>query len=157
MKMTLHEEPTLISTFFIGATLMGVNAMDVQEVVQLSTLTPVYGAEDYIAGIINLRGQIVTVVDLRRRLEIEIQEDRIAHDIFIVASMGENIGLLVDAAADVIPADLDNLDPLPANMSMIQQKFLQGICQNEARPIAILNVNAILATEQDETSNPSSR
>jgi purine-binding chemotaxis protein CheW len=153
----IHEEPTLISTFHIGGTLMGVNAMDVQEVVQLNTLTPVYGAEEYIAGIINLRGQIVTVVDLKRRLDIEKQRDRAAHDIFIVSSLGENIGLLVDAAADVIPVDLDNLDPMPANMSMAQQKFLKGICQSEARPIAILDINAVLATEQNETSNSRSR
>jgi purine-binding chemotaxis protein CheW len=152
-----HEEPTLVSTFHIGSTLLGVNAMDVQEVVQLNILTPVHHADEYIAGIINLRGQIVTVVDLRCRLDIGTPEDRRAHDIFIVSSRGENIGLLVDEAADVIPADLDHLDPLPANMSAVQQKFLYGICQNEGRPIAILNVDATLSTEQDEPASPGSR
>lgn len=153
-----HEEPTLVSTFLIGSTLLGVNAMDVQEVVQLNVLTPVHRADDYIAGIINLRGQIVTVVNLQRRLEIETVETyNKAQDIFIVSSHGENIGLLVDKAADVIPADLDDLDPLPANMSMTQQKYLQGICQNEARPIAILNIDALLATEQNDAANPGSR
>jgi purine-binding chemotaxis protein CheW len=153
-----HEEPTLVSTFLIGSTLLGVNAMDVQEVVQLNVLTPVHRADDYIAGIINLRGQIVTVVNLQRRLEIETVETyNKAQDIFIVSSHGENIGLLVDEAADVIPADLDDLDPLPANMSMTQQKYLQGICQNEARPIAILNIDALLATEQNDAANPGSR
>ena len=152
-----HEEPTLVSTFCIGSTLLGVNAMDVQEVVQLNILTPVHRADEYIAGIINLRGQIVTVVDLKRRLEIETREDHPAHDIFIVSSQGENIGLLVDQAGDVIPADLDKLDPLPANMSATQQRFLQGICQSEARPIAILNIDAVLTTEQHETANPGSR
>jgi purine-binding chemotaxis protein CheW len=155
--MPLHEEPTLVSTFYIGATLFGVNAMDVQEVVQLNHLTPVHHASDYIAGIINLRGQIVTVVNLQRRLEIEAQVNLPARDIFIVSSQGENIGLLVDEAADVIPGDLDDLDPLPANMSAAQQKFLQGICQSETRPIAILNINAVLAMEQDETASFGSR
>jgi purine-binding chemotaxis protein CheW len=151
--MMLHEEPTLVSTFCIGATLLGVNAMDVQEVIQLNILTSVHRAEDYIAGIINLRGQIVTVVDLRRKLGIEIQQERQAHDIFIVSSRGENIGLLVDEAADVIPADLDQLDPLPANMSVAQHKYLKGICRNQARPIVILNIDAVLKVEQDETAN----
>lgn len=155
--MMLYEESTLVSTFHIGSTLLGVNAMDVQEVIQLNILTPVHQADDYIAGIINLRGQIVTVVDLRRRLEIEAGAFHKAQDIFIVSSHGENIGLLVDKAADVIPADLDNLDPLPANMRMIQQKYLQGICQSEARPIAILNIDALLATEQNDAANSSSR
>ena len=155
--MTLHDEPTLVSTFYIGATLLGVNAMDVQEVVQLSHLTPVHHASDYIAGIINLRGQIVTVVNLRCRLEIEAEVEHQTRDIFIVASQGENIGLLVDEAADVIPADLDRLAPLPANMSQAQQKFLRGICQGETRPIAILNIDAALNMEQDETASPGSR
>lgn len=145
--MPIQEESTLVSTFYIGGTLMGVNAMNVQEVVQLSSLTPVHHASDYIAGIINLRGQIVTVVNLNRRLEIDLLEDRSARDIFIVSSNGENIGLLVDEAADVIPADMDNLAPLPANMSITQQKFLKGICQSESRPIAILDINSVLLVE----------
>lgn len=153
----LHEEPTLVSTFHIGSTLLGVNAMTVQEVVQLNRLTPVHRAEDYIAGIINLRGQIVTVVDLRRRLEIDPDGIHSAQDIFIVSSYDENIGLLVDEAADVIPADLDTLDPLPANMSPTQQRYLLGICQNETRPIAILNIDALLATEQHDPANSGSR
>ena len=145
--MPIQEEPTLVSTFYIGGTLMGVNAMNVQEVVQLSSLTPVHHASDYIAGIINLRGQIVTVVNLNRRLEIDLLDDQSARDIFIVSSHGENIGLLVDEAADVIPADMDNLAPLPANMSITQQKFLKGICKSEARPIAILDINSVLLVE----------
>jgi purine-binding chemotaxis protein CheW len=145
--MPIQEESTLVSTFYIGGTLMGVNAMNVQEVVQLSSLTPVHHASDYIAGIINLRGQIVTVVNLNRRLEIDFLGDQSARDIFIVSSNGENIGLLVDEAADVIPADMDNLAPLPANMSITQQKFLKGICQGESRPIAILDINSVLLVE----------
>ncbi|HQV62884.1 MAG TPA: chemotaxis protein CheW [Anaerolineales bacterium] len=145
--MPLQEEPTLVSTFYVGGTLMGVDAMKVQEVVQLSSLTPVHHASDYIAGIINLRGQIVTVVDLKCRLEIDQLDDQPARDIFIVSSHGENIGLLVDEAADVIPADMDNLAPLPANMSAVQQKFLKGICQSEIRPIAILDINSVLSVD----------
>jgi purine-binding chemotaxis protein CheW len=151
--MPQAEEPTLISTFYVGGTLMGVNAMDVQEVVQFSSLTPVHHASDYISGIINLRGQIVTVVDLKRRLEIDDQDDQSARDIFIVSSQGENIGLMVDEAADVIPADMDNLAPLPANMSLVQQKFLKGICQSEIPPIAILDINSVLNMEEDETAS----
>lgn len=145
--MPLQEEPTLVSTFYVGGTLMGVNAMNVQEVVQLSSLTPVHHASGYIAGIINLRGQIVTVVDLKCRLEIDQLDGQPARDIFIVSSHGENIGLLVDEAADVIPADMDNLAPLPANMSAVQQKFLKGICQSEIRPIAILDTNSVLSVD----------
>lgn len=155
--MPLQEEPTLVSTFYIGGTLMGVNAMNVQEVVQLHNLTPVHHASDYIAGIINLRGQIVTVVDLQRRLEIDQLDTRSARDIFIVSSHGENIGLLVDEASDVISADMDNLAPLPANMSLTQQKFLKGICQSEIRPIAILDVNSLLSMEEDETASSGRR
>lgn len=151
--MSLKEESTLVSTFYIGGTLMGVNAMLVQEVIQLSSLTPVHHASDYIAGIINLRGQIVTVVNLKHRLEIDLLDDQPALDIFIVSSHGENIGLLVDEAADVIPADMDNLAPLPANMSINQQKFLKGICQSEIRPIAILDINSVLNVEEDEAAS----
>ncbi len=151
--MQQQEELALISTFHVGGTLMGVNSMNVQEVVPLSSLTPVHHASDFIAGIINLRGQIVTVIDLKRRLEITQKMDVPARDIFIVSFQGENIGLLVDEAADVIPADLDKLAPLPANMSQTQKKFLKGICQSEIPPIVILDINSILNVEEDETAS----
>ncbi|HMZ08753.1 MAG TPA: chemotaxis protein CheW [Anaerolineales bacterium] len=155
--MKIQEELTLVSTFYVGGTLMGVNAMNVQEVVQLNNLTPVHHASPYIAGIINLRGQIVTVVNLKERLEITPLEDQAAREIFIVSVQGENIGLLVDEAADVIPADLESLAPLPANMSAKQQRFLKGVFQNETRPIAILDINPILDVEEDESASLSSR
>ncbi|HNA89429.1 MAG TPA: hypothetical protein PK989_08990, partial [Anaerolineales bacterium] len=69
----------------------------------------------------------------------------------------ENIGLLGDEAADVIPADLESLAPLPANMSAKQQRFLKGVFQNETRPIAILDINPILDVEEDESASLSSR
>jgi len=155
--MKIQEELTLVSTFYVGGTLMGVNAMNVQEVVQLNNLTPVHHASPYIAGIINLRGQIVTVVNLKERLEITPLEDQAAREIFIVSVQGENIGLLVDEAADVIPADLESLAPLPANMSAKQQRFLKGVFQNETRPIAILDINPILDVEEDESASLGSR
>jgi len=155
--MKIQEELTLVSTFYVGGTLMGVNAMNVQEVVQLNNLTPVHHASPYIAGIINLRGQIVTVVNLKERLEITPLEDQVAREIFIVSVQGENIGLLVDEAADVIPADLESLAPLPANMSAKQQRFLKGVFQNETRPIAILDINPILDVEEDESASLGSR
>lgn len=154
--MMQQEEPTLVSTFYVGGTLMGVDAMQVQEVVPLASLTRVHHASEHIAGIINLRGQIVTVVDLNCRLGISGQGHS-SRDIFIVSSMGENIGLMVDEAADVIPADLNSLAPLPANMSQTQQKFLKGICQSEIPPIAILDINAVLKVEEDESSSPGRR
>ena len=152
--MQTEDELALVSTFNLGEALFGIDTLQVQEVIPFSVLTPVYHAPDSILGILNLRGQIVTVLDLARRLEIDLDENRPANHILIVTWRGEHVGLLVDQAADVIPVDLDGLVDAPLNVSAAQRKCIQGISQAGARPVAILDVNSVLDEEENETANP---
>lgn len=152
-----EDEPALVSAFYVGDGLYGINTMEVQEVVTLKKLTTVHHAPSYISGIINLRGQIVTVLDLAARLEIEREENSSDRYIMIVAWNSENVGLIVDSVADTIQADSDQLLPLPANINGVQQKFLKGICQAGSHPIAILDINAVLNGDEDEATSSGSR
>jgi len=145
-----ENDSELISTFYAQGLLCGVNTNVVQEVVAVSNITPVHHASDYISGIINLRGQIVTVIDLARRLKMQAENAPPGEYILIIASQGEHIGLLVDSVSDVIPIDLSDLIPPPANISAYQKQFIKGFSQVDNRPMAILNTAAILDDERDE-------
>jgi purine-binding chemotaxis protein CheW len=151
-----EEGTTLISTFHLGDALFGIDALEVQEVVPLSKLTLVHHANEYISGIINLRGQIVTVLNLASKLDIERSTEQPARHILIVTWRGEHIGLLVDSVADVVPAEMERLAPSPANVSAVQQKFIKGVCQADRRLVAVLNLDAVLGEENDEITNPGS-
>jgi len=146
--MQTEKEAALVSVFSLGEAMFGIDALEVQEVVRLTSLTPVHQADETIGGIINLRGQIVTVIDLARRIGMPGGERR---HILIVGWGGEYIGLLVDSVTDVVAAEMDDLEPSPANISAEQQKFFKGVCHAASRLVAVLNLDAVLAEEIDET------
>ena len=146
--MSIENESALVSVFSLGDAMFGINALEVQEVVRLNTLTPVHHADETISGIINLRGQIVTVIDLARRVGLQGGERR---HILIVSWGGEYIGLLVDSVTDVVPAEMDEMEPSPANVSREQQKYFKGVCRADQTLVAVLDLEAVLAEDYNET------
>jgi len=145
-----REKQTLdLSTFLVGETVCGMDILKVQEINKLMDMTVVPQAPEYVRGILNLRGQIVTVIDLGKKIglgETEIQPE--ARNI-IVNTPGEHVGLLVREISDVVPVDSDKIDPPPANMRGIQGKFFTGIYKTDKTLIGILDVDEILRLTQN--------
>ena len=154
--MTPQEDAALVSTFYIGNALFGIDTLNVQEVISLGAMTPVHHAPDYIAGIMNLRGQIVTIVDLAKKTEMETERESLNRHIIIVNWRGEYVGLLVDEMGEVFPADLDNLAPSPANIGQAQNRFLKGVFPAGSRLAAVFDINSVLDEEEDEITRPGS-
>ena len=148
--MKVDDESALVSTFRLGDALFGIETLVVQEVVPLGRMTPVHHAPAYISGIINLRGQIVTVIDLTRKLGLDENEGRTTWHILIVVWQGEHIGLKVDSVADVVSADMEDLQPLPANIRAADQKYFRGVCQAGHNLVAVLNLDSVLSEEANE-------
>jgi len=143
-----EQDAALVSVFALGDALFGIPALEVQEVVQLEGLTLVHHAHETISGILNLRGQIVTVFDLAKR--VGMQGEGKQH-ILIVRWQDENIGLLVDKVLDVLEADLEDLQPPPANVSAEQQQYFKGVCKAGGWLVALLDLDKLLTEEPHET------
>jgi purine-binding chemotaxis protein CheW len=145
MKLaTLSNQNILAATFMLGPATFGVDTAQVQEVVRLGNLTPVHDAPPDIVGIRNLRGRIVTVIDLRIRLDLGRVPPGPESRIFIVEGQGEPIGLLVDQVADTIDVSPADLHPAPSNVNGVQSRHLRGVCRHGARLVALLDLAAIL-------------
>jgi purine-binding chemotaxis protein CheW len=136
---------SLVSTFYIADALCGVDTASVQEVIAVGGVTKVHHAPDYIKGVINLRGKIVTIIDLSRKLELPQSDVTTDSRIFIVEWQDEFCGRLVDAVADVVAVDLDTLRPSPANIGAVQGKYFQGVCHPDKDLVAILDLDAVLS------------
>ncbi len=139
-----------LSTFYIGDALCGMDILKVQEINKLMEMTKVPQAPEYVTGILNLRGQIVTIIDLGKKLglgETDLGDD--PRNI-IVNAPGEHIGLLVRQISDVAAADPDKIESPPANMNGIQGKYFTGVYKTEDRLIGILDVEEVLKTESDK-------
>jgi purine-binding chemotaxis protein CheW len=138
------DEPQLVATFFLGDAVFGVRADEVQEVVRPGDITPVHEAPDYVVGIRNLRGRVVTVVDLAMRLDLGKELLGPESRILIFDWQSEPIGLLVDRMGDTISAGAAQMEPSPANVNGVQARNLRGVFRGAERLVAILNLAAAL-------------
>jgi purine-binding chemotaxis protein CheW len=130
-------EKSQYCTFWVDGLFFGVGVECVQEVLRYQQLTAVPSAPEAIQGLINLRGQIVTAVDLRCRLGLPPRpEDALPMNV-IVGSRGEVVSLLVDDIGDVIDTSGFELEPAPANVPSVVQDVVHGVL---ALPDSILLV-----------------
>jgi purine-binding chemotaxis protein CheW len=138
------SQTMLLATFFVRDALCALDAAGIQEVIRLGPLTRVRHAPEAVAGIVNLRGKIVTVIDLSLRLgsakTVPSHESRI----FVMEDGNEFIGLLVDRVDEVLEADPGRLQSPPARGTSEHSRFLKGICREGSRVISVLDTASIL-------------
>lgn len=153
------------STFRLGDRLFGLDIMMIREINRILDITPVPHARDHIRGLINLRGQIVTIQDLGHRLglpRLAIGEE--SHNIILktnaeltaarqagsgktFTTSNDLVGFLVDAIGDVVEAEDASIEPPSANVSEAEGRFLSGVIQTEAGLLVLLDVHEVLHGE----------
>jgi purine-binding chemotaxis protein CheW len=137
-------QSTQCVTFYIGDSLLGVPIQQIEEINRLVDLTPVPHGPDYVRGVINLRGEVVTVVDLRTILGLDrIEMTRDTRNV-ILNFDGEHVGMVVDRVADVVTARTDDIDRPPANLSNADGRFYCGVYKLESELMVLLNVEQVL-------------
>jgi len=141
-----------LATFYVDHALCGMDILKVQEINKLMEMTKVPQAPDYMVGILNLRGQIVTIIDLGQKLGLGNVEISNESRNIIINAPGEHVGLLVSRISDVVMADPDRIEPAPANMSGIQGSFFTGVYKTENKLIGILDVKEVLRIESENLS-----
>jgi len=137
-----------LATFYIGDALCGMDILRIQEINKHLKMTKVPQAQEYVTGILNLRGKIVTVIDLG--IKLGLSSTRISEKTrnIIVNSKDEHVGLLVDSIADVVRAYSDKFEPAPANIGGVKGKYFEGVFKTEKSLIGILDVEEVLREEQ---------
>jgi purine-binding chemotaxis protein CheW len=143
-------EDLLVATFQLGSDdgVFGVDATLIQEVVMVGELTPVRHAQAYVAGIRNLRGRIITVIDLCVRLGLGAVEIGPESRILIADWKGEPVGLLVDRVEDAVQVEAGGLEPAPPNLHGVQMQKLLGVFPSGERLAALLDLAAVLDTDE---------
>lgn len=152
------------STFRLGDRMFGLDLMMIREINRILDITPVPHARDHIRGLINLRGQIVTILDLAVRLglpRLDIAEE--SHNIILkthselVTAHGPDngkhtsstdlVGFLVDAIGDVVEADESTIEPPSANVSETEGRFLSGVIKTDSGLLVLLDMHEVLHGE----------
>ena len=137
-------------TFWIDGLFFGVDVDDVQEVLRHQPMTPVPRASEGVRGLINLRGQIVTAIDLRFRLGLPPREaDRLPMNV-IVRSRGEVVSLLVDNIGDVVDTDGLAVEQIPSNLPATVQQVVVAVRPLEDKLLLVLDADRAVEVPDTE-------
>ncbi|MBI4404586.1 MAG: purine-binding chemotaxis protein CheW [Deltaproteobacteria bacterium] len=138
-------ESLLISTFSLKQALYGLSTNQVHEIVRTGEITPVSGSQPFVLGIMNLRGRIITILDLGEKIGLGPCES-LERRILIVDWKDEYLGLVVDSVSDVVEVTTTEIAPAPANVQGIQSIVIEGVAQVNNKLIALLNLEKVLGT-----------
>lgn len=114
----------------------------------MTEIAPVPGVPDYILGIINLRGDVVTVIDGRRRMLLPYREPDDASRIVVIDAGQQNVGILVDSVAEVVQISADAVDPAPAVGNDQTSRFILGVTSRDEGLTILIDLNKLLSDEE---------
>ncbi|CBL45072.1 CheW-like protein [gamma proteobacterium HdN1] len=135
-------------TFRLGGEIYGINVMQIREVLRYTEITPVPGAQYFVLGIINLRGNVVTVVDARRRFGLPDIETTNNTRIMIVETQGLVVGMLVDSVADVTYLRQSEIELTPNVGNDESSKFIQGVCHKNDELLILIDLEKLIEIPQ---------
>jgi len=139
-----HATNGQFATFFVRNLFFGIEVLQVQEVLRYQEMTRVPLAPNLIEGLINLRGQIVTAIDMRRRLRLDPRGPGEFPMNMVVRSDDGAVSLLVDEIGDVLEVGRDLYEPPPENTAPELRELISGVYKLEGRLLLVLNTERVL-------------
>jgi purine-binding chemotaxis protein CheW len=141
------DEQQLV-VFQLGAELYGVEIARVHEIIRLQTVTRVPHAPAFVEGVINLRGKVIPVVDLRRRFGLPLADHTRASRIVVVEIGDQVVGIVVDGVSEVLRVNQATVEPPSPVVAGIDSDYLHGIAKLPERLVILLNLDRVLAREE---------
>jgi purine-binding chemotaxis protein CheW len=134
--------------FSVGEGEYGLELMRVKEVIRMRETTWLPKAPSFVKGIINLRGDVIPIIDLRDKFGLESREDTLQTRVIVVEMEGRLMGLVVDSASQVVRIPADQIDPPPPVPGGFSQELITGVGKLEDRLVVLLNADAILTVDE---------
>lgn len=144
-KSRVDSEVVEFATFYVGDMLLGIDIREIDEINRQTEVTIVPQASPSICGVVNLRGEVVTVLDLRSVLGLERAVIAKNTRNVVVRHRGEQVGLLVDGIADVVKVALDEVEAPPRNLNGVDGRCFDGVYKLEHALLVLLNTQAVLS------------
>ena len=140
--------------FQLGSEEYGVNISQAKEIIKPKNITNVPNTPEHVLGVINLRGQIVPVIDMKKRFSIELNDKQDDSSRIITVEVNDAlIGIKVDGVNEVVWLDQDKLEPAPEVAGGLRQEYLIGIGKIGDRLLVLVDLNKILFEDSDEIQN----
>jgi len=142
-------------TFRVGTELFGVPISAVQEIVRVPAIARIPQSPEFVEGVINLRGRVITVIDMRKRLgQVPVALDNDAASrkarILVVEANGRLVGVIVDEVAEVLRLAEDQTEPAPPMVAGLSNQYIRGVGKLKDDLLILIEIEKILSTEQLE-------
>lgn len=134
-------------TFVLGDEVYGLDVMGIKEVLRYTDIAPVPGAPHYVLGIINLRGNVVTVIDARARFGLPPKEVTEETRIVVLETEVETIGILVDSVSEVVYLRQNEIEDAPNVGSDEMSQFIRGVCNKNDTLAILINLDRLVSTD----------
>jgi purine-binding chemotaxis protein CheW len=135
-------------TFRLGTEAYGINILKVQEIRGCDPVTPIAGTPEFIRGVIDLRGVIVPIVDMRMKFSLE-QANYDAFTVVIILNVQRRvIGIVVDAVSDVVTFTAEQIRQVPEFSSQLDTRFIMGLARLEEQMVILLDIEHLLASPE---------
>jgi purine-binding chemotaxis protein CheW len=144
---TMNEIQLVV--FDLASEHYGVDISDVREIMRMQNITKVPGAVSYVEGVINLRGKVLPVLDLRKRLGLKVAEQTAESRIVVVDIADGEVGVIVDAVTEVLRVPNSAIEPPSSMVAQGNSDYLRGIAKLTDRLIILLDLNKLLSSKAD--------
>jgi purine-binding chemotaxis protein CheW len=141
--LDLGGEVEQFVTFAVGDRLFGIDIMSVGEIRQWTPATPLPHQQAWNRGVLNLRGAIVPVHDLRARLGGDLTDPTPSHVVVIASIKGQSVGILVDAVSDILTVRMEQIRPLPPNVDEVDESTIRGLVSTGETMVALLDLDRL--------------
>jgi len=149
-KKKQDAELIQLVTFSIGEEGFGVDILKVQEIIRTMEITRVPKAPDFVEGVINLRGNVIPIIDLRKRFGLETR----AHDkhtrIIVIEINNMIVGFVVDSVSEVLRIPANTVEPPPPVVAGLESEYISGVGKLEDRLLILLDLDRLLSGEEKD-------
>ncbi len=135
-------------TFTIGEEDYAISIVNVEEIVKVTNLIKVPKSQDYFVGLMDIRGRVVNMIDLSKKIMNKKSNDSNMNRAIIVKIQGKSIGIIVDKVSHVVHFSENQIDPPPPSVKGMSSRYIIGVAKRENRFIILMDIEKILTTEE---------
>lgn len=147
------EELLQLVSFKLGEEEFGVDILKVQEINRLVEITKVPRTPDFVEGVINLRGKVIPIIDLRKRFGLNLKDNDKDTRIVVIDIDGSIMGMIVDAVSEVLRLPESTIEPAPEIATSIDSEYIRGVAKLEDRLLIFLDLSKVFSQQERAVMN----
>lgn len=135
-------------SFEVGKELFALPIMKIQEIIRLTNIVAIPKSPDFVKGVINLRGKVIPVIDLKEKFDVDSPTDENKARIVVAEVQGLVVGMIVDAVSEVMQTESGSFEEPPSIVSGVNQKFIQGIVKKGEQLLIVVDVDKLISSNE---------